>query len=124
MSSVSDQAAELNRKAWDSMRRQRDAGLVNIRPDSAAAILAGGRFLYAENLELVGDVRGKSLLTWAAATAGDARGWGRAPAQCAGVGNRRLQLEGGAAYAKAGRRVSLGAGRPPPAAGRPAPGRV
>ncbi len=50
MSDITDKAAEENRRAWDSFRRQRDEGLVNIRPDSAAAILAGGRFLYPENL--------------------------------------------------------------------------
>ena len=38
MSDVTDKATEENRVAWDSFRRQRDAGLVDIRPDSAANI--------------------------------------------------------------------------------------
>ena len=62
MSDITDQAALHNRKSWDSFRRQRDEGLVNIRPDSARDILAGKRFLYPENLELAGNVSGKRLL--------------------------------------------------------------
>ncbi len=93
MSSVTDQAAELNRKAWNSLRRQRDEGLVNIRPDSAAAILAGRRFLYAENLELVGDVRGKRLLDMGCGDGAEMLEWARAGAIVTGVDNSPVQLE-------------------------------
>ena len=92
MSSVTDQAAELNRKAWDSFRRQRDDGLVNIRPDSAAAILSGIRFLYQENLELVGDVRGKRLLDMGCGDGAEMLEWARAGAVVTGVDNSPTQL--------------------------------
>ena len=93
MSSVTDQAADLNRNAWDSLRRQRDEGFVNIRPDSAAAILAGRRFLYAENLELVGDVRGKRLLDMGCGDGAEMLEWARAGAIVTGVDNSLVQLE-------------------------------
>ncbi len=54
VSDVTDKAAKVNRVAWDSFRRGRDEGVWDVRPDSAAAILAGKRFLYPENLELAG----------------------------------------------------------------------
>ena len=92
MSDVTDQAADLNRKAWDSFRRQRDAGLVNIRPDSAAAILAGRRFLYAENLKLVGDVHGKRLLDMGCGDGAEMLEWARAGAIVTGVDNSPVQL--------------------------------
>ena len=92
MSEVTDQAADLNRKSWDSFRRQRDEGLVNIRPDSAAAILAGRRFLYAENLELVGDVRGKRLLDMGCGDGAEMLEWARAGAIVTGVDNSSVQL--------------------------------
>ncbi len=93
MSSDTDQAAELNRKAWDSFRRQRDDGLSNIRPDSAAVILAGRRFLYPENLELVGDVRGKRLLDMGCGDGAEMLEWARAGAIVTGVDNSAVQLE-------------------------------
>lgn len=92
MSSVTDQAAELNRTAWDSFRRQRDEGLVNIRPDSAEAILAGRRFLYPENLDLAGDVRGKRLLDMGCGDGAEMLEWARAGAVVTGVDNSPVQL--------------------------------
>ena len=125
MSSVADQAADLNRNAWDSLRRQRDAGLVNIRPDSAAAILSGRRFLYAENLELVGDVRGKRLLDMGCGDGAEMLEWARAGAIVTGVDNSPVQLEAARRNAdKLGVEVSSGPSRSASAAGGPAARRV
>ena len=92
MPQITDQAAEQNREAWDSFRRQRDEGLVNIRPDSAGDILAGRRFLYPENLELVGDVRGKRLLDMGCGDGAEMLEWARAGAIVTGVDNSPVQL--------------------------------
>ena len=92
MPQIADQAAEQNREAWDSFRRQRDAGLVNIRPDSAGDILAGRRFLYPENLELVGDVHGKRLLDMGCGDGAEMLEWARAGAIVTGVDNSPVQL--------------------------------
>ena len=92
MSSVTDQADEQNRMAWDSLRRQRDEGLVNIRPDSAGDILAGRRFLYSENLELVGGVQGKRLLDMGCGDGAEMLEWARAGAIVTGVDNSPVQL--------------------------------
>ena len=92
MSSVTDQADEQNRMAWDSFRRQRDEGLVNIRPDSAGDILAGRRFLYPENLELVGGVQGKRLLDMGGGDGTEMLEWARAGAIVTGVDNSPVQL--------------------------------
>ena len=93
MSDITDKAAEENRRAWDSFRRQRDEGLVTIRPDSAAAILAGRRFLYPENLELVaGDVQGKCLLDMGCGDGAEMLEWALAGAIVTGVDNSPGQL--------------------------------
>ena len=92
MPQITDQAAEQNREAWDSFRRQRDEGLVNIRPDSAGDILVGKRFLYPENLELVGDVRGKRLLDMGCGDGAEMLEWARAGAIVTGVDNSPVQL--------------------------------
>ena len=92
MPQITDQAAEQNREAWDSFRRQRDEGLVNIRPDSAGDILAGRRFLYPENLELVGGVRGKRLLDMGCGDGAEMLEWARAGAIVTGVDNSPVQL--------------------------------
>ena len=92
MSSVTDQAAEQNREASDSFRRQRDEGLVNIRPDSAGDILAGRRFLYPENLELVGGIQGKRLLDMGGGDGAEMLEWARAGAIVTGVDNSPVQL--------------------------------
>ena len=92
MPQITDQAAEQNREAWDSFRRQRDEGLVNIRPNSAGDILAGKRFLYPENLELVGNVRGKRLLDMGCGDGAEMLEWARAGAIVTGVDNSPVQL--------------------------------
>ena len=92
MPQITDQAAEQNREAWDSFRRQRDEGLVNIRPDSAGDILAGRRFLYPENLELVGGVQGKRLLDMGCGDGAEMLEWARAGAIVTGVDNSPVQL--------------------------------
>ena len=58
-----DEAARLNREAWDSIRRQRDEGLIPKNVDVAADILAGKSGRYPEQMALLGDVRGKRLLS-------------------------------------------------------------
>ena len=93
MSEITDRAAGENLRAWDSFRRQGDEGLVNIRPDSAAAILAGARFLYPENLELVGgDVQGKRLLDMGCGDGAEMLEWALAGAIVTGVDNSSGQL--------------------------------
>ena len=92
MPQITDQAAEQNREAWDSFRRQRDEGLVNIRPDSAGDILAGRRFLYPENLDLVGGVQGKRLLDMGCGDGAEMLEWARAGAIVTGVDNSPVQL--------------------------------
>ena len=92
MPQITDQAAEQNREAWDSFRRQRDEGLVNIRPNSAGDILVGKRFLYPENLELVGDIQGKRLLDMGCGDGAEMLEWARAGAIVTGVDNSPVQL--------------------------------
>ena len=92
MSNTTDQAALHNREAWDSFRGQRDQGLVDIRPDSARDILGGNRFLYSENLELAGDVRGKRLLDMGCGDGAEMLEWALAGATVPGVDNSPVQL--------------------------------
>ena len=65
---------------------------MNIRPDSAGDILAGRRFLYPENLELVGGVRGKRLLDMGGGDGAEMLEWARAGAIVTGVDNSPVQL--------------------------------
>ena len=93
MSDVTDKAAETNRAAWDTFRRWQDEGRWKVRPDSAAAILAGQHFLYPENLELVGgDVKGKRLLDMGCGDGAELLEWARAGATVTGVDNSPSQL--------------------------------
>lgn len=92
MSNTTDKAAHHNQQAWDSFRRQRDEGLVNIRPDSAREILAGKRFLYPENLELAGDVHDKRLLDMGCGDGAEMLEWARVGAIVTGVDNSSIQL--------------------------------
>ena len=93
MSDITDKAAEENRTAWNSFRRQRDEGLVDIRQDSAAAILEGRRFLYPENLKLVsGHVRGIRLLDMGCGDGAEMLEWALAGAIVTGVDNSPGQL--------------------------------
>jgi SAM-dependent methyltransferase len=57
-----DEAAALNRHTWDSIRRQRDEGLIPKNVDVAADLLAGRTARSPEQLALLGDVAGKRLL--------------------------------------------------------------
>ena len=50
-------AAWLNRDTWDSIRRQRDEGLIPKNVDVAADILAGRTARYPEQVALLGDVQ-------------------------------------------------------------------
>jgi SAM-dependent methyltransferase len=92
MSDITDQAAQQNRQAWDSKRRLRDEGFVNIRPDSARDILAGKRFLYSENLDLSGNVRGKRLLDMGCGDGTEMLEWALAGATVTDVDNSPVQL--------------------------------
>ena len=66
---------------------------MNIRPDSAGDILAGRRFLYPENLELVGELSKASVSwTWAADDGAEMLEWARAGAIVTGVDNSPVQL--------------------------------
>lgn len=57
-----ERAAALNRHTWDSIRRQRDEGLISKNVDIAADILTGTTARSPEQLALLGDVGGKRLL--------------------------------------------------------------
>ena len=92
MSDVTDKAAKVNRVAWDSFRRARDEGVWDVRPDSAAAILARKRFLYPENLELAGDVHGRRLLDMGCGDGAEMFEWALAGAVVTGVDNSPVQL--------------------------------
>ncbi len=93
MLQITDQAAKLNRKAWDSFRRQRDEGLVKIRNDSAADILAAKTRLPPEMLDFAGDVRGKRLLDMGCGDAPEMLEWALLGADVVGVDGSPKQLE-------------------------------
>jgi ubiquinone/menaquinone biosynthesis C-methylase UbiE len=92
---TTDAAAEHNRKAWDSFRRQRDAGLVPIRNDSAADILDGRPRLDDAMLALAGDVAGKRMLDLGCGDAAEMLAWAVLGAEVGGVDNSPTQLEAG-----------------------------
>lgn len=87
-----DQAAIINRQAWDSIRRQRDAGLIDKHHDVAAEILAGKTNLTALQRELAGEVTGKRLLDLGCGDGFELLEWVRAGAQVVGVDNSPQQL--------------------------------
>jgi SAM-dependent methyltransferase len=87
-----NRAAELNRRAWDSFRRQRDEGLVGGRRDVATAITRGHSYLGATVRELAGDVRGKRLLDLGCGDGAELLEWARLGAAVVGVDNSPLQL--------------------------------
>ncbi|MBI3971750.1 MAG: class I SAM-dependent methyltransferase [Chloroflexi bacterium] len=87
-----DQAARLNREAWDSFRRQRDEGLVGGRRDVVERLVEGGSFLSVHHRELVGDVHGKRLLDLGCGDGGELISWARLGAQVVGVDNSPRQL--------------------------------
>ncbi len=95
MTDITDQAAELNRKTWDSFRRQRDARLAEHRGDSAEDILQGRGYLRQEYIQLVGDVSGKRLLDMGCGEAAETCEWARLGAHVVGVDNSPKQIEAG-----------------------------
>ena len=95
MSKITDKAAELNRKTWDSFRRQRDEGLSQERHDSAEDILRGKGHLRREYIELAGDVSGRRLLDMGCGEAAETCEWARLGAEVVGVDNSPKQIEAG-----------------------------
>lgn len=95
MSDITDQAAEYNRRTWDSFRRQRDEGLSKWRSDSAEDILRGRPYLRPEYIELAGDVSGKRLLDMGCGEAAETCEWARLGAEVVGVDNSPKQIEAG-----------------------------
>ena len=61
MEDSTDQAARLNRRTWDVIRRRRDEGADPLRHDAAASLLQAKSCLYPERTTLAGD-SGKRLL--------------------------------------------------------------
>ena len=93
MSDITDKAAECNRIAWNSFRRQRDEGLSKWRNDSARDILQGRGFLPREFIQLAGDVSGKRLLDMGCGEGAETLEWARLGAEVVGVDNSPKQLE-------------------------------
>ncbi len=92
MSEMTDQAAQINRLAWDSIRSQRDEGLIQKHHDVAANILAGKTCLSPEQRALAGDVTGKQLLDLGCGDGCELLEWARAGAQVVGVDNSPRQI--------------------------------
>jgi ubiquinone/menaquinone biosynthesis C-methylase UbiE/RimJ/RimL family protein N-acetyltransferase len=93
MSDITDQAAEDNRIAWNSFRRQRDEGLAKERNDSAQDILEGRLRLSREVIQLAGNVSGKRLLDMGCGEGAETLEWARLGAEVVGVDNSPKQLE-------------------------------
>lgn len=89
---TTDQAAIVNRQAWDSIRRQRNEGLIDKHHDVAADILAGKTSLTAMQRELAGDVTGKRLLDLGCGDGFELLEWVHAGALVVGVDNSPEQL--------------------------------
>jgi SAM-dependent methyltransferase len=92
MSEITDRAAHMNRQAWDSIRRQRDEGLIQKHHDIAANILAGKTCLYPEQRMLAGDVAGKRLLDLGCGDGCELLEWARAGALVVGADNSPRQI--------------------------------
>jgi SAM-dependent methyltransferase len=92
MSYILERAAQHNRHAWDSFRRQRDTGLVNKHVDVAAEILAGTSCLSPEQRTLAGDVAGKRLLDLGCGDGFELLEWARLGAHVVGVDNSPQQI--------------------------------
>jgi len=99
-----DQAAALNRDNWDSVRRQRDLGLIPKHHDVAADLLAGKTCLSQAQRELLGDVAGKRLLDLGCGDGFELLEWARAGADVVGVDVSPRQL---AAARRAAERLGL-----------------
>jgi len=92
MSEITDRAAEVNRTTWDSIRRQRDEGLIQKHHDIAANILTGKTCLSPEQRSLAGDVAGKRMLDLGCGDGCELLEWARAGAQIVGVDNSPRQV--------------------------------
>jgi SAM-dependent methyltransferase len=92
MSDMLKRAAQHNRVAWDSFRRQRDEGLVNKHVDVATEILTGKSCLSPEQLSLAGNVAGKRLLDLGCGDGFELLEWARLGADVVGVDNSPLQI--------------------------------
>lgn len=90
---TTDEAARLNRHHWDSIRRQRDEGLIPKNVDVAADILNGKTARYPEQLVLLGDVRGKRLLDLGCGDGKELLEFARDGALVIGVDNSPRQLD-------------------------------
>lgn len=89
---ITEQAAILNRQAWDSIRRQRDEGLIAKHHNVAADILEGKTSLTPEQRALVGEVAGKYLLDLGCGDGFELLEWAHAGAKVVGVDNSPQQL--------------------------------
>jgi SAM-dependent methyltransferase len=89
---ITDRAALVNRQAWDSIRRQRDQGLIAKHHDVAADILAGKTCLTPQHWHLAGTVSGKLLLDLGCGDGFELLEWARAGAQVVGVDNSFRQI--------------------------------
>jgi SAM-dependent methyltransferase len=89
---TTEDAAALNRHTWDSIRRQRDEGLIPKNVDIAADILAGKTARSPEQLALLGDVRGKRLLDLGCGDGKELLEFARDGAEVVGIDNSPRQL--------------------------------
>ena len=89
---TTDEAAALNRQTWDSIRRQRDEGLIAKHHDIAAELRAGKGSLYPEQRALLGDVAGKRMLDLGCGDGMELLQWTQAGASVVGVDNSPRQL--------------------------------
>jgi SAM-dependent methyltransferase len=87
-----DQAAVLNRRAWDAFRRQRDAGLVGGRRDVVTPLARGHSYLGEAVRGLAGDVRGRRLLDLGCGDGAELLEWARLGAEVVGVDNSPAQV--------------------------------
>jgi SAM-dependent methyltransferase len=90
--SSTDDAARLNREAWDSFRRQRDEKLVGGCSDVVARLADGASYLHPQHHQLVGDVAGKRLLDLGCGDGAELLSWARLGASVVGVDNSPRQL--------------------------------
>ncbi len=100
MTKMTDQAAEHNRNAWNSFRRQRNAGLVKIRQDPVKGIRDGDYRLEPIFFELAGELTGRKLLDLGCGEGSELLAWAHKGAQVVGVDNSPVQLEAAKKFAE------------------------